>query len=185
MSELSDHVQAIIAHLEQITTPGFTWDEFYKTATDAESNAMYELPKRIKSCMRVDRPDPEDERVWYPAGSYAPKCDTPVALYRWLYLLRPSNVSFVDMYKPALFTGYSIDERFAVSFCLYKYEFGIYFYCRDKDDLTGPGSAICGGWPGCDNGQNAGSVEAKAFFRMIELATETTWRVYPGNNFNV
>ena len=109
---------------------------------------------------------------------------TPDALYRLLYLIRPSEVDFSDMYKTCLFTFRSVDKRFMVAVQLFKYEVGLYFYCR-KEYVGGKGSGVIAGMPGSDNGWNCTDPDGIAFFEMIKKAVGNKWMVYDGNNFEV
>ena len=56
--------------------------------------------------------------------------DTPKALYRILYLMKPAVVDFSDMYKTGSLVDLTDpDELYLCSFQLWKYESAFYFSC--------------------------------------------------------
>lgn len=119
-----------------------------------------ELDESLQSFVQ---PMPEDWRGFACGG--AADFDTSKALYRALFLFKPSNIDFSDMYKTHLFGVVSLDGRFAVWIELFKYELGLYFYCRDKSDIEGQSHFVQSGYPDSDNGIRCSSQEGKDFSR--------------------
>jgi hypothetical protein len=113
--------------------------------------------------------------------------DTPRALYRLLWLMRPTDVDFSDMYKSGLFAIESPDRRYAVVVELYKYAIGLYFYAPRE---TVPPKMVRGfdiqsGIPGVDNGWKTTDPVAVKFFELVCRAADREWDVYGGNDFKV
>lgn len=111
--------------------------------------------------------------------------DTPKSLYRALFLLKPSEIDFSDMYK----TGTLIDvvspcKQFVISLQLWKYELAMYFRCA-KEYAAGQRSGIVGGWADCDNGVKCSSELGNKWFDVAVKALEREWTVYGGNDFCV
>lgn len=156
--------------------PDFDWDKHYEQDNDGPDDLFRE-------CIAVGWPEGDEAKNYVECGS-AEVENTPSALYRLLYLCRPSKVDFSDMYKVHLFGVFSSDKRFLVEVYLFKYEIGLYFYCP-RESLAGTGSFVVGGWPGCDNGFRCSDEDGSAFFQMVTQAANYTWPVYPGNNFEV
>lgn len=115
--------------------------------------------------------------------------DTPKALYRILYLVKPSFVDFSDMYK----TGTLIDltdpeQRFLCSFQLCKYEASMWFSCPKEflvDDQEGQGFRISCGVPGVDDGTRCSDPLGNLFFEVATMALNFQHMVYGGNDFSV
>lgn len=94
--------------------------------------------------------------------------DTPKALYRLLYMFRPTNVYFDEMYKSRLFIIVSETKRFAVLVELFKYKLGLYFACPGPA-LTGTNkTGIRADHPGADNLITCGSEEGLEFFELVK-----------------
>ena len=114
--------------------------------------------------------------------------DTPKALYRALYLMRPTKLDFDDMYKSGLLEIGSPDRRYAVLVDFWKYTIGLYFYA--PADTVPPKVAhgdlsIACGIPGVDNGWRTTDPVAQKFFALVSRALNRTWMVYSGNDFEV
>ena len=111
--------------------------------------------------------------------------DTPKSLYRALYLFRPGEVDFLDMYKTGtLIHICSSCYRFCVSLELHKYEFAAYFECAEEFKIGQP-KMIQGGWASCDNGVKCNSDLGNKWFDTVVKALEYKLMVYSGNNFEV
>lgn len=115
--------------------------------------------------------------------------DTPKALYRAMYLLRPTHMDAGDMYKTdSMIEICSPDYQFVASFVLWKYEASLYFSCpsemleriRKRGGIT-----ITCGIPGSDNGIRCKDKQALKWFDVIKRSLEWTWPVYGGNDFEV
>jgi hypothetical protein len=112
--------------------------------------------------------------------------DTPKALYRALYLGKPNKVDFSDMYKTGMLFGFrSPCGNFFATIELFKYEFGVYFYCKNKEDIGGQAHGVQGGWPSCDNGIYCKNPSGQLWFDVLKMALEYEHDVYSGNNFKV
>jgi len=114
--------------------------------------------------------------------------DTARGLYRLLFLVRPKKVDFSDMYSSEMFHFFSADLRFMVRVYLYKYELGLYFYCRRSlmsNDQDGRAMQIYCGVPGVDNGLRCNDQDGQRFFEMVVRAAKFKWLVYGGNDFEV
>ena len=111
--------------------------------------------------------------------------DTPKSLYRALFLFKPKAVDFSDMYKPFLFGVMSPCGRFSVSFELWKYEFTLRFWVREKSDVSGSRHGVICGAPSSDNGVACSSDEGTQWFEMVRKAVSTELDVYGGNSFRV
>jgi len=155
----------------------FDWEDYYDQ-DDPDS-----LDDLFRKCCIVGMPQGDECKKYLECGSVRVK-DTPSGLYRLLYLLKPAQVSFSDMYKVCLFAFFSADKRFLVTVELFKYELGLYLYCP-REALGGHSSIVQGGWPGCDNGTSCTDVDGNAWFKMVTQAVNYEWEVYPGNNFKV
>lgn len=156
----------------------FNWEAHEESADTYES-----LDDLFRACCKVGAPSEEDCKKFAACGSVRIE-DTPKALYRLLYLLRPAAVDFSDMYKTRLFSFSSSDGRFWVDVDLFKYEVGLYLYAP-KESVVGRGSGIIAGYPGADNGRNIGDEDGQRFFEMVKMATNFQWMVYGGNDFEV
>lgn len=161
----------------EMLKPEYDWDKHY------EQRDHDDLEDLFRECAPLGWPEGDEGKKYCGCGSIEVG-DTPAALYRLLYLLKPKSMDFSDMYKSHLFGIFSADKRFLVDVYLFKYEIGLYFYCP-KEVLGGKGSFVVGGWPGADNGWNCTDEDGNAFFEMIREAVNYTWQVYPGNNFEV
>jgi hypothetical protein len=170
-----------VDRLLEMFSPAFDWNAFYEQDESGEEESIDDL---FLQCCTVGFPGGEEESGKYFECGSEKVDDTPNALYRLLYLLKPKHLDFSDMYKGGLFGFFSADKRFLVSIEFFKYELGLYFYCP-KEALTGRGSVVQGGWPGCDNGTSCGDEDGKAFFEMVTRAVHREWDVYSGNNFTV
>lgn len=111
--------------------------------------------------------------------------ETTSALYRLLFLAKPTNVDFSDMYKSSsLFALCSPDGEFVADFQFYKYELAV--YCSAvKSHVAGAPSFVQSGMPGSDNGVNANSQELKEWMELLKLCLSRKWMVYGGNDFEV
>ncbi len=111
--------------------------------------------------------------------------DTPRALYRALYLLRPAVVDFSDMYKTGTLVDFcSPDKQFMCSVQLHKYETCMRFFCCPEHAVGQP-EFVQGGWASCDNGVRCTSDIGNQWFAVAKVALNWTWGVYPGNEFSV
>jgi len=117
-------------------------------------------------------------------GGYSPTAHSATTLYRALWLFKPCEVDFSDMYKCPLFTVATRDRRFVISFEFFKYELGMYFYAY-RAAVGGSLHAFQCGVPGADNGTSCTDPEGKRFFEAVTKAIEKTHHVYYGNNFEV
>ena len=162
-----------MALLSAMLAPDYDW----KSHWEADKPDVEEL------CKKCVKPLSTTEK-FYGCGSFEVK-NTPAALYRALWLFRPTKVDFSDMYKTNLFAMVSSCGRFAFSVELYKYEIGIYLYTNNKDFVTDQGTGVIGGWPGCDNGWNCSDEQGQQFFSLIQKLLETKHMVYGGNDFEV
>lgn len=112
--------------------------------------------------------------------------DTPRALYRALYLGKPESVDFSDMYKTGMLFGFASPcGSFFSIITLFKYEFGVYCYCKNREDISGQLYGVRGGWPSCDNGVCCNSPNGQLWFDVLKMALNFKHGVYPGNNFEV
>ncbi len=110
--------------------------------------------------------------------------NTPKTLYRMLYLLKPNNVDFSDMYKSGILVFSSPDNKYWCGFGFYKYEIGIYFYCPKKE-LHSENTGIICGIPDVDNQWNCTNKTGQLFFEVLKMALDHEYDVYPGNGFKV
>jgi hypothetical protein len=133
----------------------------------------------------MDVPDNLENKDYVECGSYRPYDDPAAALYRMLWLVKPKQVNFSDMYKTRLFWFMSKDKQVIVTVELYKYEPALYFYAlRPLVDTSG----VCGIWagrPGADNGITLIDETAKAFVSLVKHAAGTQHMIYGGNDFEV
>lgn len=109
--------------------------------------------------------------------------DTPLSLYRLLFLTAPARLDFSDMYKSGeMFALLSPDGQFAAHVELWKYELAIRF-SASPEHVTGQMSTIECGIPSADNGVQGRSPLLKAWQDCLILCLNSQWDVYPGNNF--
>ena len=114
--------------------------------------------------------------------------DTPQDFYRLLYLFKPVNLHFDDMYGQGLFGITSPCRRFAMRFYFHKYELAAYQYVqKDLAVVTWDAGRVRieSGIPGSDNGVATTHPDARRWFRMIHLALHRKWVMYSGNDFEV
>lgn len=164
-----------VASVNEMLDPGFEYEDYEDRSVDDE----------FRACIKFIEIDSENAKKYIACGSVGFE-DTPSSLYRLLWLCQPKEaIDFSDMYKQALFSFTSSDERFVVQAYLYKYELGLYFYALRELVDTSEASGIIGGWPGADNGLRCTDPDGQAFFKMIEAALNTIFLVYGGNNFEV
>lgn len=169
-----------IDRVMEMLDPAFDWEAYWETE---ESNHEDSLDNLFRQCIVVGFPEGSASKHYRECGSTAVE-DTSKALYRLLYLARPKSLDFSTMYKSWLFGFFSADRRFLVSVEWYKYELGLYFYCP-KEAIGGRGHGVQMGMPGADNGWHVEDPDGRAFFDMVTKAVNSTWMVYPGNDFTV
>lgn len=151
--------------------PSFDWDNW-----DGE-----DVDTTWRECAILVPHDEEGD--WFSCGS-AELTDTPKALYRVLWLMRPKSVDFSDMYKDSLLCIATPDKRFVATFDLFKYMAGVRFYCP-KDLIGGRGTGIIAGAPGADNGWHCTDEVGNLFFNTVKAILEYKHMVYGGNDFEV
>jgi hypothetical protein len=111
--------------------------------------------------------------------------DTAKSLYRLLFLTKPDNLDFSDMYKTGGFIDLlSNDGSFVAHVELWKYELMVRF-SASKEHVSGHRHAITCGIPTADNGIQAQSPLLKKWCSTLILALNSKWDVYSGNNFVV
>lgn len=138
----------------------------------------------FRKCVKTASVDFYDSVEHYPCGSSRPH-DAAKALYRALFLCRPSSVDFSGFYKSgSLFVLHSECSRFSVSVETYKYELALYYAC-DRESLTGAFRGVQSGVPGADNGTKCKDPAGVKFFQMVEASLNREWLIYSGNNFEV
>jgi len=120
----------------------------------------------------------------YPCGSVELK-DTPKSLYRAMFLFKPADVSFMDMYKSTILTITSPDYSLVAKFELFKFEAALYFSASEEHVDGRRQYAVQGGAPGTDNGIHYKSGAAKAWFELLTHLLNREWMVYGGNDFEV
>ena len=157
--------------------PDFDWHHYW------EEDMGEGLDEEFRQCITLEFDEEEAKGKYYECGSWRSP-DTPRGLYRLLYLCKPKEVDFSDMYKIPLFFIFSKDMKFSVTVYLFKYELGLYFSCP-RNVIEGQGSGIRAGAPGSDNGWHCTDPVGNAFFDMIMKITEFEHTVYSGNNFIV
>ena len=90
------------------------------------------------------------------------------------------------MYKSGVLFGFiSSDGLFFAVVETYKYEIGVYCYCKNREDVDGRRSVVQGGWPTCDNGVHCKNSVGQLWFEVLKMALEFEHDVYPGNDFKV
>lgn len=163
--------------------PSFDWEAAYEDS-HGDPVTIQELVSKIAKVI------PESEMEAFHAANQRYECgsaavlDTPKALYRALWLFKPAETDFSDMYKSRLFCIYSADERFGVMVEFYKYELGLYFSCP-KECRGGTGSSVTCGFPGANNRVSCSDEVGQLFFEIIKGALEFEHTVYAGNDFQV
>src|SRR3990167_3621736 len=115
MNDLRKNVERFL----EMASPEFDWEAHRENGDEPDR-----LDKVFRSCIEVGWPK---EGAKYASCGSANVEDTPRALYRLLFLCKPKQVDFSDMYKNCLFGFFSTDRRFFVSVELFKYEVGLYF----------------------------------------------------------
>ncbi len=177
----SDHADCYLADLDLLLRmfhEQFDWEQWYKT-NGASPDEVFRRVAKWHDYRKGNRPVGTG-----PCGGHEFE-DTPKALYRALYLLRPETLDLSDMYK----TGTLIDfcspcYRFECSFQLFKYEACVYFGCA-QEFAEGRLSGVQGGWASCNNGVTCNSELGKKWFDVMVKSLERPWAVYPGNDFKV
>lgn len=167
---------AKLQRLHQILQPDYDWDLYDEDGPDIEDRFR-------ECCILLSNEANENDSPVVGCGSYK-LTDTPRALYRLLWLLRPKGLDFSDMYKAQLLEFALPDRRFVCEFYWFKYEAGLYFYAV-REAVGGHGSGIIGGWPGCDNGWYCTDPLGNLFFQVVREIIEYEHTVYGGNNFKV
>ena len=172
-----------IDRVREMLDPAFDWKAYWETEASRQEDDLEDL---VSACITVGFPEGAETARYIECGS-APVADTPRALYRLLWLLKPQKpLDFSGMYK-AYFTGFfSADKRFFVAVHFFKYELGLYFYCPREAWQASPGAGVVvNGAPGADNGWRCADEDGLAFFDMVVKAVNTRWLVYAGNHFEV
>ena len=112
--------------------------------------------------------------------------DTPKSLYRFLYLWKPKDMDFSDMYKSRL-KPIRIHKKGVVSLHFYKYELAAYLFVtpdqirqRRAHDIE-----ISCGVPGFENEALIEDSEVYKEFQIFRGLLEMEHDVYGGNNFTV
>ncbi|KKK90575.1 hypothetical protein LCGC14_2721630 [marine sediment metagenome] len=165
--------------LERMFAEGFPWDKWYESPASDTPEDVFARVYKWHDYRTGNRP-----RGTVNCGGHEFR-DTARTLYRTLYLLRPTEVDFSDMYKTGGLVDFcSPDFEFSCSFQLHKYEACVRFYCA-LQHAAGEPSVVRGGWASCDNGVYCKSELGKKWFAVAVQAMEREWGVYPGNNFCV
>ena len=112
--------------------------------------------------------------------------DTPKSLYRFLYLWKPKDIDFSDMYKSGL-VKIRIHKKGVVCLALYKYELSAYLYVTPDQIRPRPQHSIeisCG-VPGIENEALIADSEVYKEFQIFRGLLEMKHNVYLGNDFTV
>ena len=141
---------------------------------------------KLPSIYKIHDYDTQGNR---PIGTYS--CgsermeDTPLVLYRAMFLFRPERVSFKDMYKDTFLTLVSPDYKLVADIEFFKFEIGVYFSAAREYIPSTQGHGVIAGHPGADNGVTfAGEIPSLWFGLLVKLL-RNQWMVYSGNNFEV
>lgn len=107
------------------------------------------------------------------------------AFYRLLFLTKPKQLDFSDMYKSgSLFALVSPNGEFVADVEFWKYEPTIRFSAL-VEHLEGQSRPVTCGIPGSDNGWRAKDPELKAWIALLLRCLERKWMIYSGNDFEV
>lgn len=109
----------------------------------------------------------------------------PASLYRLLYLFQPPTLDFSDMYKSGeLAAILSPSGEFTAAVEFWKYELALRF-TASQENVTGRPAAIQCGVPGAGTGMKSGNPLLDKWTQTLVLALESSWDIYPGNDFTV
>jgi len=172
------NIESKLNKLKELMSPDYDWEE-NNTIEDVDLEDLF------RECFLVFTTKEVTGLKGFRCVGFSIE-DTPKALYRALYLGKPSEVDFSDMYKTGMLFGFkSPCGYFFSTIELFKYEFGVYCYCKAREDIGGLAHGVQGGWPSCDNGTHCKNPVGQLWFGTLKLALEYEHDVYPGNDFKV
>jgi len=166
-----------IEQLNKMLHPDFNFADLYEEQWEVEENIIAIVKNLYK------QKDINNCCEFYQCGASSIN-NTPVSLYRILYLINPTGIDFNDMYKSALFYVISPCSKFLIQFYLFKYELAVYFYCT-KEHLCSETIYFWGGAPDADNKVSCTSDIGNLWFDTIVQVINRKYNIYPGNDFVV
>jgi hypothetical protein len=143
---------------------------------DEQYDFFIELEKRYPLVQQAEKGSVQSLSIGF--------ADTPKSLYRFLYLWKPKDMDFSDMYKSHL-AMVRIHPNAVVCLCLYKYELAAYLYTTPdavrKREIK-PIEISCG-VPGYANESLVEGSEIHKEFQIFRGLLEMKHNVYSGNEF--